>query len=43
MDTPYDIDHDGIKVTLVGRIHNKSSDTYYGAHASFVKQNFDFI
>lgn len=43
MQTPYDLDHDGIKVTLVGRICNKSSDVYYGASTSFLKQNIDFL
>jgi len=43
MEAPYDFDHQGIKVTLVGRIINKSTDTYYGAPTSYLRQNIDFI
>jgi len=43
MQTPYDLDHDGIKVTLVGKICNKSNDVYYGASANLLKQNIDFL
>jgi hypothetical protein len=43
MEVPYDIDHDGIKVTLVGKISNKSSDVYYGAQSSFLNQKVDFL
>ena len=43
LETPYDIDHDGIKVTLVGQIYNKSNDVYYGVHTSFLNSKVEFL
>jgi hypothetical protein len=38
---PYELEHDGIAVTLRGQILNTSSDMYYGA--SLTSKSFEFV
>ena len=39
---PYDLEHDGVSVTLLGQIVNTSSDVYYGAGSIFNTRTIDF-
>ena len=46
LNTPFDLTHEGIKVTLRGEVQNKSNEVYYGARQAGLMgagQTYKFI